>query len=1131
MNLVAGAGGGGGGKGGGGGGSARTPSTAPDSLDSRQYANIIDLISAGEIEGIVTDDSAADAFLKSVYFNDTPIKSQSGSYNFKDVEIHLRNGTQAQDPIPFTVGTENTVGVGVTVRNGVPSVVTISNDEIDAVKVTISIPALQQINPGNGDTSGASVAIEIAVSYAGGAYTTVVNSSNGGVISGRTADEYRKDYLIDLKRPNPADNVAIRVSRLTADSTSQLLSNDTQFLSYTEIVYAKLAYPNSALVGLRVDAEQFNSIPTRKYLVKGIKVRIPNGVTVDPNNGRIIYPPNYVWDGTFAPATWTACPAWILYHLLTDTTDGFGDHILTPTERTTFTGNAANLDKWAFFAASKYANQLVDSGLGDGIQEARFSCNCTIQTAEEAYKLINDLLSVMRCQGFWSNGGLTIAQDSPADPAYLFTNANVIGGVFSYSGSSLKARPNVVVVSYLDLDLKDLAYEVVEDADAIEKYGAVRSDISAFACTSRGQANRIGRWLLYSERYEKQVCSFTVSTDAGVMVRPGQIIKIADRMKAGSRRAGRIASATINTITVDDTANTDLDAPGGSTLSIILPDGSVESRDISLIQDGVISVQQDLSAIPNSNAVWMLESPALQSSLWRVLAIEEQDGISYAVSALAHNPSKYAYIENGDPLQQRDITNLNVIPPSPEGLAINTTNGAEQQYVLNGRVAVRITFSWKPVSGIKYYRVKYRHEDDNFITVQCQGPTFNIDDVQTGAYEIQVSSISTSGILFSEPAIAQYTVQGIGAAPSNVTGLSLTAISETQAILTWNEATDLDVRVGGRVIIRHDPRAAAQAEWGSSNQIVDGVAGTSTQKQVPLIPGTYLVKFEDYAGSRSTDPALLYVNLPQYQPRLQLGLYVNEGYVNDYYIGGVRWRDDLQTVPFNGSKLNLSYDGTETALLLKPELYVDDGYVAEYYVEGGLSGEYTFVETLDMGATYDVFFYRNLLTRTISTGTLFDSASGLFDSEFGLFDGASQDVANVTIYIRSTNDDPSASPTWSNWNELVHSNVRGRAFQCKAILTILTDQACLAVEELGVIPYLQQRSETSTAPTSANAITYSAAFYETSALNITPIDLLANENYVISGASTVGFSVNFSSSDLPIIKTYNYAATGYGRRI
>ena len=1121
---------GGGGKGGGG-GSARTPSTAPDSLDSRQYATVIDLISAGEIEGIVSDGSADDAYLKSVYFNDTPIKSQVGNYNFKDVEIYTRNGTQTQDPIPFAIGTENTIGLGVTVRQGVPAVVTVTDQEVDAVRVTISIPALQRIDTKTGDTSGSSVTIELAVSYAGGSYTTVINSANGGTISGRTGDEYRKDYLIDLKRPNPTDNVSIRVTRVTPDSTDQLLSNDTQFLSYTEIVYAKLAYPNSALVGLRVDAEQFSSIPSRKYLVKGIKVRIPNGVTVDPDNGRIVYPANFVWDGTFAPATWTACPAWILYHLLTDTTDGFGDHILTPSERAAFTGNAANLDKWAFYAASKYANQLVDTGLGDGKKEARFSCNCTIQTAEEAYKLINDLLSVMRCQGFWSNGGLTIAQDAPSDPSYLFTNANVIDGVFRYSGSSLKTRPNVAIVSYLDLDLKDIAYEVVEDAEAIEKYGAVRTEVSAFACTSRGQANRIGRWLIYSERYEKQVVAFTVGVDAGIAVRPGQVIKIADRMKAGSRRAGRIAAATLTTVTVDDTAETDLSAPGGSTFSVVLPDGSVESREVSFIQDNVVTVQAPYSAVPNANSVWMLESPTLQSSLWRVLAIEEQDGINYAVTALAHNPSKYAYIENGDPLQQRDITNLNQIPPSPEALALNTSNGAEQQYVLNGRVAVRITFSWKPVTGIKYYRVKYRHEDDNFTTVQSQGPVFNIEDVKPGVYEIQVSSISASGILFSEPAIAQYTVQGIGAAPSNVTGLSLTAISETQAILTWDEATDLDVRVGGRVIIRHDPRSAAQAEWGASNQVVDGVAGTSTQKQVPLIPGTYLVKFEDYTGARSVNAAMLYVNLPQYQARLHLGLYVAENYVLDYYAGGVRWRDDLRPTPFDGDKLNVAYDNAETALLLAPDLYVAADYAEEYYVLGGQAGEYTFAETLDMGAVYDVFFYRNILSRTISSGTLFDSTSGLFDSQVGLFDGVSEDVSNVTVYIRTTNDDPSGSPSWGNWNELVHSTIRGRGFQCKAVLTIASQQAKLAVEELGVIPYLQQRSEVSVAPTQDSAITYPAAFYDMSAVSITPLNMQSGESYVISAASSTGFTVDFTSNGLPILKAYNYAATGYGRRL
>lgn len=1130
MTQISGAGGALGGKSSGG-GSARTPSTAPDSLDSRQYASIVEIISEGEIEGLVDDGTSVDAQFKSVFFNDTPLLSQSGNFNFKDVEITVRNGTQNQAYLPGSIGTESTTAVNVTVRNGVPSIVTITNDEIDAVKVTISIPSLQRINAKNGDTTGATVELAIAVSYAGGAYTTLINSTNGGKITGRTGDEYRKDYLLDLQRPNPTDNVDIRVTRVTDDSTNALLSNDIVFLSYTEIVYAKLAYPNTALIGLRVDAEQFSSIPSRKYLVKGVKVRIPAGASVDQDTGRIIYPANFVWNGTFSAATWTTCPAWILWDLLTSTRYGFGDHILTPAEKATFIGNASRLDKWSFFAASKYANQLVDAGLGNNTKEARFACNCTLQTAEEAYKLINDLLSVFRCQGFWSQGGLTIAQDSPADATHLFTLANVAEGGFSYSGSSLKIRPNVVVVSYLDLDLKDLAYEVVEDVSAIDKYGVVRTEIAAFACTSRGQANRIGKWMLYSEKYEKEVVSFGVSVDSGIALRPGQIIKIADPVKAGSRRAGRVVAATTNSITIDDTADTDLTAPAGSFLNVMLPDGTIERREVDAIADATISVQDAFSAVPNANAIWVLESPTLEASTWRVLSIEEQDGISYAVTALSHNPSKYGFIEDNEPLQFADTTNLNEIPATPQDLSLNTFNGAEQQYILNGRVAVRITFSWRPVAGIKFYQVKYRHEDDNFRTVRVQGPTFNIDDVIPGAYEIQVSSINPSGILFSEPAFATYTVEGLGAAPANVTGLSITAISETQAILTWNQATELDVRIGGKVIIRHDPRAATVAEWGASNSIVDAVAGSSTQKQVPLVPGTYLVKFEDYIGNRSDLPAITFVALPSYQSRLQLDLYVDEDYADDYYNTGVRWRDDLQATPFDGAKLNVAYDAGETALLLTPDLYVAADYYEPVYAEGDLQGEYQLVETLDMGHVYDVYFYRNLLTRIISAGTLFDSASGDFDDAIGLFDGATQDVSNVAIYIRATNDNPAGTPTWGAWKELVHSNLRGRAFQCKAVLTLQIDQTKLAVEELGVVPYLLRRVETSDAPSTAGSVTYPAAFYDVNAVTITPLNLAINEQFTLSSVTQTGFGVQFTGPGGPILKQYGFTATGYGRRI
>jgi predicted phage tail protein len=491
MTEIIGYGGGGGGKGGSGGGSSRAPKTAPDSLDSRQYANVIDLISEGEIEGLVDGN-------KSIFLNDTQLESANGDFNFEDVTIYTRNGTQSQKHIPLTPGTENERVVNRPVAQSVPIVESVTDDEVDAVRITLSVPSLQKIDNETGDTSGTSVQLKIFVQYASGGFVEVISDK----ISGRTADLYQKDYLIEFERPNPTDNVDVKVERITKDSGNPLKTDAFNWSSMTEIKWAKLTYANSALIGLRVDAEQFNSIPSRKYLIKGVKVKIPNGVTVDSDTGRIIYPQNFVWDGTFAAATWCACPAWILWDLLTSTRYGFGNHI-----------DVSQLDKWAFFAASKYSNELVDDGFGG--TEARFSCNTTIQTAEESFKLVNDLLSVMRCQGFWSAGSLTIAQDAPRDPAYLFTMANVTEDGFTYSGSSLKTRPTVVVVSYLDIDLKDKAYEVVEDQDGIAKYGVVRKEFDAFACTSRGQAARIGRWILYSERYEKEVVSFTSSLSAG----------------------------------------------------------------------------------------------------------------------------------------------------------------------------------------------------------------------------------------------------------------------------------------------------------------------------------------------------------------------------------------------------------------------------------------------------------------------------------------------------------------------------------------------------------------------------------------------------------------------------------------
>jgi predicted phage tail protein len=754
----AGGGGGGGGKGGGGGGSSTTytPTQEKDNLDSRQYARLIDLISEGEIEGLKNGN-------KSIFLNNVPLQNEDNSYNFKNVTVTTRTGTQDQGFIADSPSVENALAVGVTVQKDTPVVRSVTDTTVDAVSITITVPVLQKITD-KGDIVGASARLQIDVQYNGGGYTNVKDDT----IKGRTGDQYQRDYLIELTGAFPVD---IRVTRITADSTSPKLQNAFSWTSYTEITYAKLRYPNSALVALRVDAEQFSSIPLRSYLIRGIKVAIPSNATVDSTNGSLTYAG--VWDGTFGAAAWCSDPAWILWDLLTSTRYGFGDHI-----------QAAQLDKWAFYSASQYCSELVPNGFGS--QEPRFSCNVNIQTAEQAYKLINDLCSTFRAMPYWSTGALTISQDRPLDPAYLFTLANVSEEGFSYQGGALKGRPTVAVVSYLDLELRDVAYEVVEDQAAIAKYGVVTTEISAFACTSRGQAARIGEWVLYSEQYESEVVTFTASIDAGVMVRPGQVINISDPMRAGSRRGGRIKSATTTDITIDDA--TGLPSSGG-TLSVILSNGTVETKSVSSRTGAVITVSAAFSTAPNANSIWIYETSTLQTSTWRVLSVQEQDGAKYAISALAYNSSKYDYIELDRPLQQRDTTDLNVLPEAPTDLALSET-----LYLYQDQVRAKVIASWKPVVGVNHYQVNWRKDDGNWATAEPQGPDYEILDITPGVFDFEVYSVSPTFKLSTNALTGTISALGKTAAPANVVTFSAVIDPDIGATLTWDPISDLDLQ-------------------------------------------------------------------------------------------------------------------------------------------------------------------------------------------------------------------------------------------------------------------------------------------------------------------------------------------------
>ena len=1082
MSKVIGSGGGGG-KGGGGGGG--TPTEAKDNLDSKQFAKVLDLIGEGEIEGLV--DGA-----KSIFLNNTPLQAADGTFNFKDVTFEARTGTSSQTNIPITKNVETTKLTGSsTVPQATPKVVQITDSTVDAVSVTITVPALQSLSD-KGDIFGTEVQFQIAVQYSGGSYQTLVQG-NKGTITGRTPDVYQRDYLINLDGAFP---VNIKVTRITADSASAKLANEIQFNSYVEIKYDQRTYPNSALVGLKVDAEQFSSIPTRKYLVKGIKVKIPHNATVN-SDGSLSY--TGVFNGTLGAAQYTNDPAWCLYDLLTSSRYGLGDHL-----------QESGLDKFSFYAASVYCSAQVDDGTGAGTTEPRFSCNVAIHNQEEAYNVVNQMCSVFRAMPYYETGSLTITQDSPKDSSYLFTLGNVMPPGFTYQNTSQRTRPTVVVAKYMDLELRDVNYEEVIDTANQARYGSVVKNINAFACTSRGQANRLAKWLLYMENVEREVVTFATSIDAGVIVRPGQIIEIADPVRSGERRGGRISAATTTAITVDDV--TGLTFSTGATLSVVLSDGSVENKPVSGISGSVITVSSAFTSAPNVNSVWIYQTTDILTSTWRVLTIGEEDRGNYVITAGQYNSGKYQHIESGIALTTRDITNLDVPPAAPTGITAE-----EVIYENTGIARVKIIVSWTTSTDNVY--VRWRYEQGNYVSRTVEGAkSYEILDTIAGNYTIEVYSVSASGLRSTLPnSLNPFVAAGKTALPTNVSGVSLLPIDESSAILSWNRATELDVLLGGKTLIRHSSKTTA-AQWKDAQEIVVAAAGNQTQKIVPLLEGTYLIKFEDDGGRQSPAPGSndsdwnntrVTTNLPAPTERL--------------VVGSV----DEHTANFTGSKTNTIYDASLDAL----KLTVSSNATST-------SGEYTFANSVDLTEKYDVNLRKTLTASNFILNSLWDDRTDLIDT-WGYIDavgGLTEATAcNAAVYVRSTDDNPSGSPTWSAYKEFSNVLITGRAFQFKAILTSSDTNQNIAVSHLGATLELQGRTESISTPVTTGSSQYTVSFTnpfkQTPTVVVTPTTQQTGDFFELANISRTGFQVTFKNGSSAVARSFVWAASGFGKEV
>jgi len=1163
---------------------------AKDNLDSVQVVRLIDLLSEGTIEGFPSaaglnkaSDGYTVAALKDIYFNNTPVLGAAANvtqnskitdaniveqlnFDMSDAIVELRTGRQDQSFLS-NVGDLNqrTVAVGVEVprapepsghsggshnADGAPVTRQITDTDVNQVRLTIGSPSITR-NKKNGDVKGVKIKYKIQIQYNGGGYQTLEDEVT---IEGFTPDLYQRRHVIILD-PDGSFPVDIRVIRTRQeyydkdDTISQ--TDDLVWYDYTEKIKEATRFPNSALVGFKLDAEQFPSIPKRSYKIRGVKVRIPHNATVR-SDGSLSY--SGVFDGTLkADREWCNDPAFILFDLLSNTRYGLGSQILTPTEFKLdqaggFFGSTnipRNLDVYSFQQASAYCGELVVDGKGG--TEPRFSCNVLLQTQEDAYKLIQEMCSVFRAMSYWESDGLTIAQDRPEDFAYQFNQTNVTNAGFSYSGSSLKNRPTCVAVKYFDNDLRDYAQELVELSSTsfkpLQKYGYNKHSVTAFACTSRGQARRLGLWLLYTTHNESEVCSFETDMAAGIIVRPGDFIKVADPVRAGKTVSGRVIDGSTTTSVKIDRSDVDMfgqQTPSTFTLNVItqgrdkIGNAKLDPRTGALIYEvqvvngstisgNTITPGATLNSAPITGSVFAIGYTDLTLQLFRVVTVEENES-TYSITALAHEREKYAVVEEGHTFTPRDITQIAEKPDAVTNLTLS-----EVLYEEGDKVLQRVNVNWQQSARANEYEVKYFLDSDNAERHIVTNTGHQILDSQVGTYTVSVTAIgygldvAQTGKRRSATTTATINTVGKSSPPENIASLNITPIDQHTAELHWPVAASLDVKIGGTVEIRHNPRTTGEIKWAESEKIVPAVNGSTTRKIVPLKDGHYLVRAKDSAGNYALlagIPSVL-VELPEPQD-----LEVVQTYT--------------ESPSFPGTFSQAFNSVTEGGITLQADGLIDDivdfDSVTNIDFFGNLVsvGSYTFANTLDLGAKYDVELLSNLKIRTINPDDFWDSRNDNIDT-WDDIDADDLSAANAELYVRSTNDNPSSSPTFGTWEPFANSTKRGRGFQFKVEMETENDSQDPVVESLGVTVSLQRRTEQQrniSTTTSAKVITFPSAFYSVPSVTVTATDMATGDFFELTSVSRTGFTIATKNSGGTIVnRTIDYQAVGHGKEI
>ena len=1102
------------------------PDLPSGALSSKQFNTIVELLSEGEIEGSataskngVTDKTSTayiNSFKKDIFLNQTPILQAAASvtapndsdFNFKDVGFEFREGTSSQTFISGIKNIETEVGIGTEVTTSNPVTHTVSQTTINAVRVTLQFPSMQVFN-NNGGIDGTEVQLRIKIIENDGTTTTAVDDT----VKGRSTNAYFRDYLINLAS-GTSFPVQIRVERVTADSTDSKTVNAFRFSSATNIIMTQNAYPNTAHVGLRFSAEKFPRIPNRRYRIRGIKIKIPSNATVNSTFGSLTY--SGTWDGTFkASKEWSSDPAWILYDLLTN--DRYGCNIAE-----------SSLDKFSFKTVSEYCGEMVDDGSGNGTTEPRFSVNVSITQQQSAFNLINALCGSMRAIAFYSAGSIAISQDAESQATkYIFNNSNVLEDGFVYNGSSLKTRHTIIHVQYFDMTTQELDIETVEaDSSTQTKYGVRTKTIKAFACTSRGQAARLGRWFLFNEQNSGETCAFTTTAAAGVLVRCGDIIEIADSLKSGVRRGGLLSSVTSTTVVVlDDEDSTDIPSLSLSpTISIVMPDGSLETKNISGISGKTITVSSAFSTSPNTNAPYVLENSTLETSTWRVVSVSENDDSTYSITALEHNEGKYAFVEDGSALPTRNISSLTQVLDPPVGL-----QATEQIVLINNKAVSKILLDWQTQSGAARYELHYRVNNGSFTKIETVSSYAEIVNSEAGTYEFRLFSFNGLNEPSRTPATLTFNAVGKTAPPSDITNLTYEPISDKEIRLRWDAVTDADVRAGGRIHVRHSPKTDGSGTFQDATDLVLALSGASTEKVVPLLEGEYILKAQDDGDRFSTGETSLVIDLPETQPKLLVQAR----------------REDQDSPPFQGTKTNVGFDSGTSSISLAGTGNFDDStdIDSETSIDdiGGVSatGTYLFNETLDLGAVFSLDLRKLIQTDSVYSSDLIDSVTDIDARQD--FDGTASVDTNAEVFVQTSQD----ATSYSGFQKFANGTFKGRAFKFKCVLSTQDTNQDIRVSQLGYFAEFQRRTEQSTTTiasgSGAKSITFNHPFFTgTSALlgansnppaiGITAFNMASGDFFELSSITGTGFTIHFkNSSGSSVDRNFNFTAIGFGK--